>query len=183
MAKNQTGQGRVTAFQLLHTWPDSYCVMAYTTTGHFGDTAVLGIIPVAGNGLEPGDLFAVAGRHDPTRLYGGSAQHARGAWLACLGFSARLTPKPESLDLADVAWSLDMVQRTELDKPLFGNSVVVAGRMTLATPEEMAAVTEDPRLSVADALRDTGLMKQARELLPPHGEALYGPVGQERVAS
>ncbi|MFB7274061.1 hypothetical protein [Streptomyces sp. NPDC056244] len=48
-----------------------------------------------------------------------------------------------------------MTQRTELDKPLFGNSAVVTGRMTLADPV---------------------LTTKAQALLPTPAEARYGPV-------
>lgn len=34
--------GRVSVFPLLHMWPDTFGVTAYATTGHFGDTAVVG---------------------------------------------------------------------------------------------------------------------------------------------
>lgn len=182
------GIGRVTVFELTHTWPDSRCVVAYTTTGHFGDTAILGVIPVPGNGFEPGDLFAVAGRHEPSRLYGGSPEHARGTWLACTGYSARLVRKPSSLDLRDTAWSLDVDQKVTLDRPMFGNTVVMAGRMTIATPDEMEAALaavadrENPTRSPADVLVDCDLMRQARDVLTAPSAALYGPVGQERSA-
>ncbi|MGW8569761.1 hypothetical protein [Streptomyces niveus] len=154
------GTGRVTVFQLLHDWPDSYCILGYTTTGHFGDTAVLGIIPVEGNPFEPGDLYGVAGRHDAGRFYGGSHDHARGAWLACLGFSARLTPKPETINIPEVGWELDMARKVNLDPgksdSLYGNRAVIAGRLSLPEP----------------------LMSQARALLPEPAPARYGPIGR-----
>lgn len=135
MAKDMTGTGRVTVFSMLHDWPTSaFCVLAYTTAGHFGDTAVLGVIPIEGNEAEPGDLFAMAGRHQPTSLYGNPPEHARAAWLACTGFSARLNPKPGDLDLVDAAWSLDMTQQETMAKPMYGHERVAAGRLTLTDP-------------------------------------------------
>jgi hypothetical protein len=86
---------------------------------------------------EPGDLFAMAGRHKPESLYGQPPEHARAAWLACTGFSARLNPKPDTLDLADTAWSLDMTQQVVMAKPMYGHECVVAGRITLADPQLM----------------------------------------------
>jgi hypothetical protein len=139
MAKDLSGTGRVTIFSMLHDWPTgAWCVLAYTTSGHFGDTAVLGVIPIEGNEGEPGDLFAMAGRHKPESLYGQPPEHARAAWLACTGFSARLNHKPDTLDFADAAWSLDMTQQVTMAKPMYGHEHVVAGRITLADPERMA---------------------------------------------
>ncbi|MFJ1650124.1 hypothetical protein ACIOC2_01650 [Streptomyces sp. NPDC088337] len=137
MAKATSGRGRVTVFSMLHDWPGHYCVLAYTTAGHFGDTAVLGVIPISGNTFEPGDLFAMAGRHQPTSLYGQPPEHARAAWLACTGFSARLTPKPDTVDFADAAWSLDMTQQVTMAKPMYGHEHVAAGRLQLEDPELM----------------------------------------------
>ncbi|MEV6589355.1 hypothetical protein [Streptomyces acidicola] len=136
-----TGKGRVTVFSMLHDWPGRFCVLAYTTAGEFGDTAVLGVIPIEGNEFEPGDLFAMAGRHQPTSLYGQPPEHARAAWLACTGFSARLTPKPDTLDFDDAAWTLEMTQQATLAKPMYGHEHVAAGRLRL----EGSALAEKAR--------------------------------------
>ncbi|MEU5596801.1 hypothetical protein [Streptomyces sp. NPDC020298] len=136
MAKNMSGTGRVTVFSMLHDWPGgNYCVLAYATAGHFGDTAVLGVIPIEGNEFEPGDLFAMAGRHQPSSLYGQPAEHARAAWLACTGFSARLNPKPDTINFDDAAWSLDVTQQVTMVKPMYGHEHVAAGRFTLDDPQ------------------------------------------------
>lgn len=147
MAKDLSGTGRVTIFDVLHDYPTgAHCVMAYTSAGHFGDTAVLGVVPVDGNVAEPGDLFAMAGRHDPGGLYGRSApEHARGAWLACLGSSARLVKKPGTIDVHNTSWSLSMTQRVTLTTPMYGHQHVVAGRMSL----EDSALEEQARALLA----------------------------------
>ena len=137
MAKGLSGHGRVTVFSMLHDWPGHFCVLAYTTAGHFGDTAVLGVIPIDGNTFEPGDLFAMAGRHQPTSLYGQPPEHARAAWLACTGFSARLTPKPDTLNFDTAAWSLSVTQQVSMVKPMYGHEHVAAGRFQLEDPELM----------------------------------------------
>ncbi|MGW1277999.1 hypothetical protein ACWD4V_13745 [Streptomyces tsukubensis] len=146
-AREMTGRGRVVVFSVLHDWPDHHCIVAYATTGHFGDTAVLGVIPIEGNVFEPGDLFAMAGRHQPTSLYGQPPEHARAAWLACLGWSARLAQKPNAISLDDVEWSLDMTQKVTMVKNVYGHDHVAAGRMTFADPEVAArARSVFPRL-------------------------------------
>lgn len=145
MAKELSGTGRVTVFSVLHDWPNNFCVLAHATTGN-GDTAVLGVIPVEGNEFEPGDLFAMAGRNRPESLYGSKGpDHARAAWLACLGFSARLCPKPDTIDIPEAAWSLDMSKKVTMADTLFTYSHVAAGRFTF----------DDP-----------ALMDQARAILP-----------------
>jgi hypothetical protein len=139
MARELSGRGRVTVFSMLHDWSSHFCVLAYTTAGHFGDTAVLGVIPVEGNEFEPGDLFAMAGRHQPTTLYGQPPEHARAAWLACTGFSARLTPKPDTLVFDDAAWSLDMTQQVTMARSMYGHEHVAAGRLAFDDPQLMEA--------------------------------------------
>ncbi|MGW5673922.1 hypothetical protein ACWEV4_02320 [Streptomyces sp. NPDC003860] len=141
MAREMTGKGRVIVFSVLHDWPDNHCVVAYATAGNFGDTAVLGVIPIEGNVFEPGDLFAMAGRHQPSSLYGQPPEHARAAWLANLGFSARLVKKPNSITFEDAEWSLDMTQQVTMAKNLYGHDHVIAGRMTFTDPQ----ITEQAR--------------------------------------
>ncbi|MEU6704694.1 hypothetical protein [Streptomyces wuyuanensis] len=146
MGKELNGRGRVTIFPVLHNFEEKrYCVMSYTTLGDFGDTAVLGVIPIEGNIFEPGDLFALAGRHSPDRLgewRGMPPENSRGAWLACLGFSARLCPKPGTIDQV-TSWSLDMAQSTTFEKgALYGHDTVVAGRMTFDDSELEKAARE-----------------------------------------
>jgi hypothetical protein len=131
------GHGRITVVPFLHDWQTSArCVLAYTTTGHFGSTAVLGVVPVEGNVAEPGDLFAMAGRHDPGRLYGGmTPDEQRAAWLACTGFSERLMGAPKGFDIT-AEWSLDMARTVTLSKgAMYGHSKVAAGRMRIIDEE------------------------------------------------
>ncbi|MGW3144820.1 hypothetical protein ACWDG1_09095 [Streptomyces sp. NPDC001177] len=146
MAKDITGRGRITIFPLLHDWETgSRCVLAYTTADG-GRTAILGIIPIDGNTFEPGDLFAMAGRHSPNRLgdWKGTPEQVRGCWLACTGYSSRLTKKPGTIDV-EASWSLDMTQRVTLASAYYGHLHVMAGRFTL---------------------EDAELMEQARALVP-----------------
>lgn len=131
------GTGRITVVPVLHDWQTSArCVLAYTTTGHFGSTAVLGVVPVEGNEAEPGDLFAMAGRHDPGRLYGGMPpEEQRAAWLACTGWSARLMGAPKGFEVT-TEWSLDMGRTVTLTKQaVYGHSMVTAGRMRIVDEE------------------------------------------------
>ncbi|PWI08312.1 hypothetical protein DIZ27_23010 [Streptomyces sp. NWU339] len=135
MARPTSGRGRVTIFAFLNDWQtSSRCVLAYTTADG-GLTAVLGVIPVEGNVHEPGDLFALGGRHGFVREWGGSHEQRCGCWLACTGYSSRTVMKPGSIDVPDAEWSLDMTQTVDLDGPYYGHLRVTAGRMTLDDPE------------------------------------------------
>ena len=135
MAKPLSGTGRVTIFPLLHDWEtSSRCVLAYTTTDN-GLTAVVGVIPVEGNVHEPGDLFALAGRHGFIGEWKGSHEQRCACWLACTGSSSRTVQKAGTIDVPAAAWSLDMARSVDLDSPYYGHARVVAGRMTLADPE------------------------------------------------
>ncbi|WPP30056.1 hypothetical protein [Streptomyces sp. CL7] len=132
MAQNLTGQGRVTIFPVLHDWETrSQCVLAYTTTDG-GLTAVLGVIPVEGNVHEPGDLFALAGRHGFIGEWKGDHKQRCGCWLACIGAGSRTVRKPGTIDVPATGWSLDMASTVDLASPYYGHSRVLAGRMTLA---------------------------------------------------
>ena len=148
MARDMQGRGRVTIFPFLHDWQtSSRCVLAYTTTDG-GLTAVLGVIPVQGNVHEPGDLFAMAGRHDFIGEWKKStASHEQrcACWLACTGSGSRTVRKPGTIDVPEAAWKLDMVQAADLDGAYYGHLRVAAGRFTL----------EDPQL-----------LEQARALVP-----------------
>ncbi|MFJ8081953.1 hypothetical protein ACIQ6Y_15215 [Streptomyces sp. NPDC096205] len=145
MARNMQGSGRVTIFPFLHDWETgSHCVLAYTTADN-GLTAVLGVIPVEGNALEPGDLFALAGRHGFVGEWKGSHEQRCGCWLACTGAGSRSVPKPGSIDVPDAEWAVDMTRFVELDSAYYGHTQVLAGRF---------------------ALKDTTLLEQARALLP-----------------
>ncbi|WP_051854085.1 MULTISPECIES: hypothetical protein [unclassified Streptomyces] len=135
MAKDMTGAGRVTIFPFLHDWEtSSRCVLAYTTTDG-GLTAVLGVIPVEGNVHEPGDLFALAGRHAFIGEWKGSHEQRSGCWLACTGSGSRTVRKAGTIDVSETKWHLDMARSVDLDSPYYGHSRVIAGRLTLADTE------------------------------------------------
>jgi hypothetical protein len=145
MAKDMHGTGRVTIFPLVHDWETaSRCVLAYTTTDG-GLTAVLGVIPVEGNVHEPGDLFAMAGRHGFIGEWKGAHEQRCAAWLACLGSGSRTVRKAGTIDVPNAAWSVDMARSVDLDSPYYGHLRVLAGRFTVD---------------------DAALMEQARALVP-----------------
>lgn len=130
MAKPLSGTGRVTIFPFLHDWETgSRCVLAYTTTDN-GLTAVLGVIPIEGNQFEPGDLFALAGRHGFIGEWKGSHEQRCGCWLASTGSGSRTVRKPGTID-AEVGWTVDMARAVDLDSPYYGHQRVYAGRITL----------------------------------------------------
>ncbi|MEU3527585.1 hypothetical protein AB0E62_27565 [Streptomyces sp. NPDC038707] len=148
MAKDMMGAGRVTIFPFVHDWETaSRCVLAYTTTDG-GLTAVLGVIPVEGNVHEPGDLFAMAGRHGFIGEWKGSHEQRCGCWLACTGSGSRTVRKPGTIDVPETKWTLDMARAVDLDSPYYGHSRVVAGRLTLADTE----LAEQARRLLADSL-------------------------------
>ncbi|MFG3014379.1 hypothetical protein ACGFZB_28955 [Streptomyces cinerochromogenes] len=126
------GTGRVTVVPHLHDWQTSArCILAYTTL-NFGETGVVGVIPVEGNEGEPGDLFAMAGRHSPESLYRSfPPAEQRAAWLACVGFSARLMGAPGGFDV-NADWVLDMARTQAFGKDgMYGHLKITAGRMRL----------------------------------------------------
>ena len=149
MARNLSGRGRVTIFRFLHDWEtSSRCILAYTTADH-GLTAVLGVIPVEGNTHEPGDLFALAGRHGFVGEWKGAHEQRCGAWLACTGSGSRMVRKADTIDVPSAGWSVDMAQSVDLDGAYYGHKRVLAGRFTL----------EDEALAVrARALLERPLM-------------------------
>lgn len=137
MARDISGTGRVSIFPFLHDWEtSSRCVLAYTTTDN-ASTAVLGVIPVEGNVHEPGDLFAMAGRHGFIGEWKGTHEQRCGCWLVCTGMGSRTVKKPGTLDLIGVAWSLDMSRTVALDAPYAGHARVTAGRITFEDPALM----------------------------------------------
>jgi hypothetical protein len=147
MARNLSGTARVTVFPMLHDWETgSRCVLSYTTTDG-GLTAVLGVIPVEGNTLEPGDLFALAGRHGFVGEWKGTHEQRCACWLACTGAGSRTVRKPGTIDVPHTAWSLDMTRAVDLDTAYYGHLRVVAGRMTLDDPaltEQAHALIDRP---------------------------------------
>ncbi|MFJ3162123.1 hypothetical protein [Streptomyces kanasensis] len=135
MEPTVTGTGRVTVVALLHTWPDRYCLLAYAGTGRFGDTAVVGEVPVPGR--PEVDLVDVAARHEPQRLYGsqGGSGFAQACWLICVGWSARGTPGPGAADLRGVDWTLRRRRTVELGRVMYGHSRLHVGRLHLPDGE------------------------------------------------
>jgi hypothetical protein len=131
MGSEQTGTGRVTVFPLTHHWPDRRCLVAYTTTGHFGTTAVVGVLPVPE--LEHPDLLEVAADHHPQGLYGARGGHeiACAGWVICTGWSARIGGSGPRLDLTDAGWRLRSDRRVELATPMYGHDVLHTGTFAL----------------------------------------------------
>ncbi|MEV0777626.1 hypothetical protein [Streptomyces sp. NPDC050428] len=138
MPRTVTGAGRVSVLPLLHTWPDQYGVLAYTTSGAFGDTAIVGYVPIVEIPDVP--LMDIAARHEPSRLYSSAGGNgvAEACWLMCVGWSGRLIRKPGTLELADAAWSLEVDGTTELGKTIYGHDRLTVGRITLGDPDLMA---------------------------------------------
>ncbi len=145
MAKSITGVGRVTVFPLLHRWPDTWGVVAYTTAGHFGDTAIVGYIPIAD--VPDVHLLEVAARHAV-----GQSRRAHTEWVLCTGWSSRVVPKPRTLHLPETPWSLEVEETSELEATMYGHRHLRVGRFTLTTADH--------------ALPDEALMSQARDVLP-----------------
>ncbi|MGR8010409.1 hypothetical protein [Streptomyces hypolithicus] len=151
MAKTVTGAGRVSVFPLLHIWPDTWGVVAYTTSGHFGDTAIIGCIPIAD--VPDVHVMDVAARH--------AADHARRAhteWAMCTGWSSRVVPKPRTLDLRGTPWSLELEETSELESAVYGHRSLRVGHFTLTSADHKTA--------------DEHLMSQARSVLPARAGAL-----------
>ncbi|MFI6700631.1 hypothetical protein ACIBJC_16950 [Streptomyces sp. NPDC050509] len=125
----------MTVLPLLHTWPDRYAVLAYTTTGHVGDTAVVGHLPTPGASRL--GLMETAARHQPTRLYGssGGPGFAEACWLICVGWSGRSVPKPGSLELRCADWSLEVEDSRELGRNMYGHDRLHVGRFSLIDPQ------------------------------------------------
>ena len=135
MPRELSGTGRVTIFPLLHDWETgSRCVFTYTTTNG-GYTAVVGVIPVEGNVHEPGDLFALAGRHGFIGEWKGSHEQRCGCWLVCTGHGALVTTNPYGIYVPETTWHLDMARTVELEGTYAGHTSVTAGRMRLEDSE------------------------------------------------
>lgn len=147
MARNLRSTGRVTIFSMLHDWETgSRCTLTYTTMDT-GLTAVLGVLPVEGNQFEPGDLFALGGRHGFVGEWKGNHEQRCACWLACTGYGSRTVMKPGTIDVPDTGWSLDMAHTVDLDSTYYGHRRVVAGRMMLDDPaltERAHALLEGP---------------------------------------
>ncbi|MEU8543781.1 hypothetical protein AB0C52_27965 [Streptomyces sp. NPDC048717] len=131
MARSIADAGRVTLFPLLHTWPDVYGMVAYTTTGHFGDTAVMGYIPIPE--VPDVSLLDVAARH----LTVNADRAACASWALCTGWSARLVKKVGTLDLADTKWELEIDATTAPKEQVYGHNRLHVGRFSMPDDELM----------------------------------------------
>ncbi|WP_405985409.1 hypothetical protein [Streptomyces sp. NBC_00872] len=137
MAWSVGGEGRVTVVRLLHRWPDRYGVVGYTTSGRYGETALVGDVPVPG---VPGlSLMDVAARHRPDLMYGstGTEGFAEACWLISVGWSARTVPKPGTLELPHAVWTLDVDRTVDLGVVMYGHTRLHVGRLTLTDPDQM----------------------------------------------
>src|SRR5690606_35005195 len=104
-----------------------------------------------GNVHEPGDLFALAGRHGFIGEWKGSHEQRCAQWLACTGSGSRSVRKPGTIDEPDVQWTLDMARAVDLDSAQYGHSRMMAGRMTLADAaleEQARALIQRPLIAV-----------------------------------
>ena len=147
MPRELSGTGRLSIFPLLHDWETgSRCVLAYTSADN-GYTAVVGVIPIEGNVYEPGDLFALAGRHGFIGEWKGNHEQRSGCWLVCTGHGALTVPKPGSLQVPEAAWSLDMARTVPYVTGDLLTSIVITRsvRLPMVIPtDEEAEAAEDP---------------------------------------
>ncbi|MER8042696.1 hypothetical protein [Streptomyces sp. NPDC094032] len=126
MARHIAGEGRVTVFPLLHNWPEGISgVIAYTTTGHFGDTAVMGYIPIPE--VPDVSLLNVAARHLPSA----ANPEAHAVWALCTGWSARTVMKPGTLDIPEAKWELEIEATTAPKEQVYGHSRLHVGRFSM----------------------------------------------------
>lgn len=168
MARTMSGTSRITVFPLLHRWselhnaPMGRCIVAYTESGEGGADAVLGVIPRPDLVDGTPSLMDVAARHAPSG-YGPQGPNAFGSWLACTGWSARVTPKPGQLSISSASWELDVHQTVRNLQPqgttaksVYGHVNVHVGFLRLTDPELMAAaegVLTSTDLSVMEELQ------------------------------
>ncbi|RLU80664.1 hypothetical protein CTZ27_34775 [Streptomyces griseocarneus] len=117
----------MTIFPLLNYWPDTYGVVAYATTGRFGDTAVGGYLPIPD--VPDVYLLDVAGRNAV-----GASSTKDMDWVLCTIWSSRATPKPGSLDLPEAAWTLRVDASRSRPESLYGHTSLHVGRFTLDDP-------------------------------------------------
>lgn len=150
MARGMSDTSRVTVFPLLHRWselhngPMGRCIVAYAESGEGGVDAVLGVVlrPDLVDGTP--SLMDVAARHEPSG-YGPKGPNAYGSWLACLGWSARVTPKRGQLNIPTASWELDVHQSVRNLQPqgttaksVYGHVNVHVGAFRLTDPALMA---------------------------------------------
>ncbi|MGI5404197.1 hypothetical protein ACQEVG_33045 [Streptomyces sp. CA-135486] len=113
--------------------------MAYTSTGEFGNTAVVGYVPFFE--IPDVSLMDMANRHHPQRLWSGGAGAPQGfpeaCWLICTATGGRLTRRPGTLDLHDAAWTLEVDSTVDLGRTMYAHERLVAGRLRFQDPELM----------------------------------------------
>lgn len=139
MVGTLVGEGRVTVVRLLQRWPGRYGVVAYTTSGVYGETALVGYVSVPG--VPDLSLMDVAARHQPVLMYGstGAEGFAEACWLISVGWSARTVPKPGTLELPHAAWAMEVERTVELGGVMYGHTRLHVGRFTLTDPADQAA--------------------------------------------
>ena len=146
MGKEIKDQSRVTVFKLIHMWrPRQVAVAAYASTGHYGDTAVVGYIPI----VDVADVswMDVAARHGSVKEWRSPVPgHTQACWILCTATSGRIVPKRGTLDLLQAAWSLEPQTTVSMAEPMYGHRRLVVGRFNF---------------------EDEALMAQARSLLSP----------------
>jgi hypothetical protein len=146
MGSEICGTSRVTAFRLIHRWkPRQVAVVAYATTGHFGDTAAVGYIPIPD--IADVSFMNVAARHGSVkewRMKSAEPQHTEACWILCTASSSRIIPKQGTMDVASARWTLEPQTSVDMAVPMYGHSRLVVGRFSF---------------------EDAGLMKRARSLI------------------
>ncbi|WP_051818826.1 hypothetical protein [Streptomyces sp. NRRL S-1813] len=168
MARMMSGTSQITVFPLLHRWselhnsPMGRCIVAYASTGEGGGEAVIGVIPRPDLVDGMPTLMDVAARHAPSG-YGPQGPNAFGSWLTCLGWSARVTPKPGTFNAPSAAWELDVHQTVRSLQPqgttaksVYGHHTVHVGHLRLTDPALMAeaeGVLASTSLSVMEQLQ------------------------------
>ncbi|MFF8901649.1 hypothetical protein ACF082_29680 [Streptomyces lydicus] len=168
MARGMSGISRVTVFPLLHRWselhnaPMGRCIVAYAESGEGGADAIIGVIPRPDLVDGTPSLMDVAARHAPSG-YGPQGPNAFGSWLACTGWSARVTPKPGQLEVPSAAWELDVHQSVRNLQPqgttaksVYGHVNVHVGEFRLTDPALMAqaeGILDRVGLSLAEQMQ------------------------------
>jgi hypothetical protein len=126
-----SGTGRVNVAPFTYEWedgqPGSRCVLAYTSTGRFGDSAIVATVPVPDREDSDPSLWAVAVAHHDQRIDPSPEKLAR--WLVQVGWGIRVMPHKHGLDLRDAAWSLRPVKAHELDTTAYGHSRLYLGHL------------------------------------------------------
>lgn len=162
MAKEIVGRGRVTVFRLIHMWtPRRVGIVAYTSTGDFGNTGILGYIPFPD--LPDLSLMDIAARHYPAGLgdwRSPQPNFSEACWLLCAGSSSRIMRKPDTLDCLDASWRLEVDGSVDLHKAMYSHTSVRVGRFTFEDPDLMK--------QAMSLLRDGDIPEMTAEDKPAH---------------